>query len=81
MDPKALLQALVYGVLPAIAAGLLLVGIGGRRLLSLALAVAVFVAFGLRKEWPQWPWAMFPRGAGMLGLAWTVAAAALVATL
>src|SRR5262245_23933320 len=53
---KDALEVVLYGVLPAIAATLLLFGIGGRRWLGLAVGASVFGAYAaLKKEVPAWP--------------------------
>ena len=50
------LRAILYGVLPGIAGGLLLVGLLGRRWLGLAISLGVVVAFCLlRQTLPEWP--------------------------
>lgn len=51
-----LLHWILFGVLPALAAVLLFVGIGGPRLLGPALAVGMCVPFGMAAGWPSWPW-------------------------
>lgn len=51
-----LLHWALFGVLPALAVVLIFVGIGGPRLLGLALALAVCVPFGMHAGWPAWPW-------------------------
>jgi len=51
-----LLHWTLFGVLPALAAVLIFVGIGGARLLALALSVAMCVPFGMAAGWPDWPW-------------------------
>ncbi len=49
-------QWLLFGALPAVAAVLLLVGVGGPRWLALALALAVCVPLALEDGVPPWPW-------------------------
>jgi hypothetical protein len=51
-----LLHWLLYGVLPALAAMLIGVGIGGARWLALALALSLLVPFAVVGGWPPWPW-------------------------
>ena len=51
-----LLHWVLFGVLPALAAVLVFVGIGGARWLALAIAVAICVPFGMAVGWPDWPW-------------------------
>lgn len=51
-----LLHWTLFGVLPALAAVLVFVGIGGARFLALGIAVAMCVPFGMAAGWPDWPW-------------------------
>lgn len=51
-----LVQWIVFGVLPAVAVVLLLVGVGGPRWLGLALAAAVCIPLALEDGLPPWPW-------------------------
>lgn len=51
-----LLLWVLYGVIPAVAAMLVGVGVGGPRWLGLALTVAICVPFGMASGWPDWPW-------------------------
>lgn len=72
---------MVFGVLPATAAMLLGVGVGGSRCLALALATALCVPFGMAIDWPGWPWdldgwAVHPRR----WLWWCLAAAGVLGT-
>lgn len=76
-----ILKVALRGVLPGIGAALLLVGLGGRRFTALALAVGMLVAMGLLKEWPQWPWVMFPGGNGLHWLVWALVVAGIVGLL
>lgn len=76
-DPVVVLK----GALPPIAAALLLVGTKGTRLLGLAMAVGVFVAFWLLKELPAWPHELWARPDGRQWLVWALVAAGVVATL
>jgi len=50
-----MLRAVLFGVLPGVAGGLLLVGVLGRRWLGLAMAIGVFMAYALLKSVPPWP--------------------------
>lgn len=50
------LKWVVFGVLPAVAAVLLGVGVGGPRFLAASLAVAVCLPLGMAEGWPPWPW-------------------------
>ncbi len=49
------LRVVLYGVLPAFAAALLLVGAFGPRLLGCASGVGLLAAFALLRRWPAWP--------------------------
>lgn len=69
------------GILPPIAAALLLVGLGGARWLPLAVALGVHVAFGWIFRWPRWPHELWLEPDGRDWLVWGVVAAALVALL
>lgn len=70
---------LIHGVLPALAAVLLGVGVGGPRLLALSLAVAVCVPCGLSIGWPAWPWQLsFAVGESRQWLFWCLAGAGVV---
>jgi hypothetical protein len=51
-----LLHWVLYGVLPALAAMLLGVGVGGPRWLAIALATALLVPFAVVGGLPAWPW-------------------------
>ena len=77
MDPVAILN----GVLPPIGIALLLVSFGGARLLSIAAAAGVFVAYALLKAWPAWPHELWAAPNGTEWLLWALVAAALVAVL
>lgn len=72
------LEVVLKGVLPPIAAGLLLVTLGGSRLSALAVAVGMFVAHGLLKSWPPMPHELWSNPNGIAWLVWSIAAAALV---
>ncbi len=75
------LVEVLRGVLPPAAIALLLVGVGGARVTSLAVAVAVHVAHGVLKAWPAWPHELVRAPVGSQWLVWVVAAAAVVAVL
>lgn len=71
-----LLRWIVFGVLPAVAAVLALVGAGGPRFLALSLAVAVCVPFGMAAGWPVWPWDLSVHHGDPLAWSWWAFAAA-----
>jgi hypothetical protein len=73
-----LLHWLCFGVLPALAAVLLFVGVGGPRCLALALSVAVCVPFGMAHGWPAWPWQLDLRQEPRAWLWWCLCAAGIV---
>lgn len=77
MDPIVVLK----GALPPIVAALLLVTLGGARLLPLAAAIGLYVAHGLLKAWPAWPHELWSAPVGREWLVWGVVAAALLALL
>ena len=56
-----LLHWVLYGVLPALAAMLLGVGVGGARWLAIALAIALLVPFAVVGGLPPWPWLLAVR--------------------
>jgi len=72
------LLPILQGTLPPIVAALLLVTLGGARLLSLAAAAGLFVAYGLLKAWPAWPHELWSSPNGMQWLLWVVVASALL---
>lgn len=73
------LEVVLRGVLPPIGAALVLVGLGGARLTALAVAVGLYVAYGLlKREWPEWPHVLWNAPDGRQWLVWSIAAAALV---
>ena len=77
-----LLRWLLFGVLPAVAAVLLGVGVGGPRWLALSLATAICVPFGIVLDWPDWFWRLDPvRGDPRPALWWTLLFAGLVGSL
>ncbi len=72
---------LLFGALPAAAAVLLLVGVGGARFLALALAIALCVPFALVDGWPPWPWQLsLQSGRPDLWLWWVFLAIGIVGT-
>lgn len=80
MDPMLVLK----GALPPILAALLLVSLAGVRLLPLAAAIGLFVAYGLLKQWqdwPTWPHELWAAPNGTMWLLWGVFAVALIALL
>lgn len=80
MDPIVVLK----GAAPPIVAALLFVSLAGARLLPLAMAVGLFVAYGLLKswnDWPTWPHELWAAPNGTQWLLWGIIAAALVAWL
>lgn len=73
------LDIVLRGVLPPIGAALVLVGLGGARLVALAVGVGLYVAYGLlKREWPEWPHVLWSAPDGRQWLVWSIAAAALV---
>lgn len=76
-----LLRWVLFGVLPAIAAVLLGVGVGGPRWLAIALATALCVPFGMAIDWPGWPWDLDGwRGRPQPWLWWCLAAGGVLGT-
>ena len=75
------LTAILQGVLPAIAAALLLTSLGGARWVAAAAAVGLFVAYGLLKQWPAPPTELWSSPNGTEWLVWTVVAAAVLTSL
>ncbi|MEO6596768.1 MAG: hypothetical protein ABIP94_18630 [Planctomycetota bacterium] len=70
------LHWVLFGVLPALAAVLLFVGAGGPRGLSMAIAVAICVPFGMDEGWPKLPWALdWSHGSAVQWLWWCFAGA------
>ncbi len=65
------------GALPPIGLALLLVSLGGVRLLPLAVVGGLFVAYGLLKAWPALPHELWSSPNGTEWLLWSVAAAGL----
>ena len=67
-------QWLLFGVLPAIAVVLLMVGVGGPRWLGLALSCAVCVPLAMEDGLPSWPWQLdLVRGPPRAALWWLLA--------
>ena len=67
-------QWLLFGVLPAIAVVLLMVGVGGPRWLGLALSCAVCVPLAMEDGLPPWPWQLdLVRGSPRAALWWLLA--------
>ena len=74
-----LLHWVVFGVMPAVAAMLVGVGVGGPRFLALSLMIALCVPFGMAAGWPPWPWHLsVQHGDPQAWLWWVFAAAGLV---
>lgn len=72
----------LFGLLPAIAAILLGVGVGGPRWLGLALAVAICVPFGMADGWPPWFWQLdLMHGDPRPALWWTILLGGLLGTM
>lgn len=67
-----ILHWILYCALPAAAAGLLLVGVLGPRLLGIAMAAAVLAPHALLRALPPWPWELVQRPAGETAGAWTL---------
>ena len=80
-DPKDILHAVLCGVLPAIAAALVLFGTGGRRFLGLALGAALFAsACLLQSALPVLPHVLYQGNNNyQQWLCWSVVAAGLLA--
>lgn len=76
-DPVVVMK----GTLPPIAAALVFVGLFGARWLPAAVAVGLYVVFGLLKQWPLWPHQLWASPIGTQWLLWGVCAAALAAQL
>ncbi len=77
-----LLRWLLYGLLPAISAVLVFVGVGGPRLAAIGIATGIAVPFGLLVAWPDWPWDLDLTAATALPwLFWSVVGAGLLGTL
>ncbi|MCU0865319.1 MAG: hypothetical protein MUC36_16170 [Planctomycetes bacterium] len=75
------LDVVLKGTLPPLGAALLLVSLAGARLLPLAMAIGLYVAFGLLKGWPELPHVLWWSPNGTQWLLWGVVAAALLGTL
>jgi hypothetical protein len=74
------LEPILHGTLPPILAALLLVSLGGPRLLPFAAAAGLLVAHALLKEWPAWPHQLWSAPNGRHWLLWVVSASALLTT-
>jgi len=77
VDPVALLK----GALPPIAAALLFVSLWGARALPLAAGIGLYLAFGLLKDWPPLPTALWSDPNGAAWLVWGVCGLAVVSCL
>jgi hypothetical protein len=77
VDPEVVLR----GVLPPVGATLLLVSLGGVRLLPLAVGIGLLVAYGLLKAWPALPHELWASQNGTEWLLWGIVALGLVAAL
>lgn len=76
------LDTVLRGALPPIVAVLLFVSFAGVRLLPLAMAIGLYVAYGLLKQaWPSWPHELWSEPNGMEWLLWGTVTLALVAVL
>ncbi len=74
-----LLRWILFGVLPALAAVVAFVGVGGPRLLALALAVAICVPMAMQAGLPAWPWLLgLHHGDPVAWLWWCLALAGVV---
>ena len=71
------LDVVLKGTLPPLGAALLLVSLAGARLLPLAMAIGLYVAFGLLKAWPELPHVLWWAPDGRQWLLWGVIAAGL----
>ena len=79
--PVDVLLWVLFGLLPAIAAMLLGVGVGGPRWLAVALAVAICVPFGMSDGWPDWFWRLdILHGEPRPALWWTLLLGGLLGT-
>jgi len=71
----------LFGLLPAIAAVLVCVGVGGARWLAIALAIAICVPFAMADGWPGWFWRLdVQHGAPRPWMWWTVLLGGLLGT-
>jgi hypothetical protein len=73
------LDVLLRGAAPPIVAVLLLVSLAGSRMLPLAMAIGLYVAYGLLKEWPALPHELWRDPNGVTWLMWGVVASATLA--
>jgi hypothetical protein len=82
MDIWALLELTRDGVLPSVVAVLLLVSLAGARLLPLAMAIGLYVSYGLLlKAWPPTPVALWHDQNGAAWTMWSMVAMAALALL
>ena len=76
-----ILVVVAQGLLPAMGAVAVLVGILGRRFVSIAIASGVFAAYSLLKQLPAWPHRLWvENNDGTQWWIWSLVAAALLAT-
>lgn len=75
------LEPILNGLLPPIAAAFLLVSLGGARLVPLAAAVGLYVAYVRIKQWPALPTELWSSPNGTEWLLWSVIAAQLLSLL
>jgi hypothetical protein len=74
------LLVILKGLLPAVAASLLLVGVFGQRCIGLAMGVGVFTAYALLKQFPPLPHELWSgNNDAMQWLVWSGAVAGLLA--
>lgn len=71
-------DVLLRGTAPPIVAALLLVSLAGSRMLPFAMAIGLFVAHGLLKEWPALPQELWSDPNGVAWLMWGMVAAAML---
>lgn len=71
-------DVLLRGTAPPIVAALLLVSLAGSRMLPLAMAIGLYVAHGLLKEWPALPHELWRDPNGVGWLTWGMVAAAML---
>jgi len=75
-------EEVLRGALPPIVAALVLVTIGGVRLLPLAMAIGLYVAYGLvNRTWLPWPHELWSAPNGTQWLVWAVIGVALLTLL
>lgn len=71
-------DVLIRGAAPPILAALLLVSLAGSRMLPLAMAIGLYVAHGLLKEWPALPHELWSDPNGVAWLTWGMVATAML---